>query len=147
MPARQPDLDDDADLRFLLDSLDLLPDGGWNAEPDGFWTQYATAHGAGWDSHYYLDCLDPSRRRILAGHPLPGDQTHLAVCCLSFFNVENNPAACQLLDQTATTWLAQPQGAIGHRWADAVCHSAWRLYVRLEASAIRRRHPLITTNS
>jgi len=44
----------------------------------------------------------------------------------------DNPALHEHLDAVQGTWNPQVPGAIGRRWADALCAAAWRLLVHTE---------------
>jgi hypothetical protein len=44
----------------------------------------------------------------------------------------DNPALHEHLDAVQGTWNPQVPGAIGRRWAEALCAAAWRLLVHVE---------------
>jgi hypothetical protein len=148
---------DEADVRWLLDLLALLPAMTLGASglperrvdpnlddaevvKDGadWWEKYAKVHvkpyrqiGKGL---YYRSSLFPYALRIVNGEAEQEHVRRLAEYCLLFFDVADRPECCELLEKVVVTSFApQPPGSCGRRWAESVVDVAWRLWVPRQA--------------
>jgi hypothetical protein len=129
--ADLPDLPNDADLEHLLNLLDLLP----GPEDREFWSQVGNKgyrHPDQVDRVEYIfgnlrAFLGPLQRTPIASFVIP----RLAEYLLMFFG-EDCPPLWNLLDQRLPS-IPLPSGMLGQRWANDLCDTAWRLYVRYSA--------------
>lgn len=145
---------DDADVRWLLDLLALLPamtlgarslperevDPNLDAvEVDErgaeWWERYAKVHvepyGLIPQGTYYRGSLFPWALRIVQGEAGEEQVRRLAEYCLLFFDVADRPECCELLEEVVVDrFTPQPRGSCGRRWAASVVDVAWRLWVR-----------------
>jgi hypothetical protein len=122
----------DPDLRHLLRLLAMLPSLD-SRESGSFWTDYRRAHPDAHPEDDYMIKKLSTYVPLARGRDVSWENArHIAEYSLMFFDVGQVPECLVLLDRVMPRIPPVHDGAIGRRWIDSVCNSAWQLCVTAE---------------
>lgn len=117
-----------SDVKRLRDLLLLLR---LPAPEEEFFQPYGAALGPNFDTRYLREKLTVVNKKLASSHLDSDDVLYVASYCLMFFDVADNPEACEVL--ACISGIHGLGRAAGARWANSVSEAAWRLFVPLEA--------------